>query len=190
MKQRILAIDDEPHMLLLLERIIREKTPYAIVTTNNPLEVPAILEREGFDLIITDLKMPGLDGLDILRSIRARDRFEQVIIITAFGSLESAIEAMSHGVFDYITKPFKKEQILFTVDRAMRWQEVKRELLRLEALFSMEPYDAAERALRGEYLRRLVARCGGDAAAAAGRAGLPLEAARAVGARAEGGEGR
>ncbi len=180
MKQRILAVDDEPHMLLLLERIISEKTPYTIVTTNNPLEVPAILDREKFDLIITDLKMPGLDGLDILRTIRARDRFEQVIIITAFGSLESAIEAMSQGVFDYITKPFKKEQILFTVDRAMRWQEVKRELLRLEALFAVEPYGAAEQALRAEYLRRLAARCGGDAASAARRAGLPVEAVRAA----------
>jgi DNA-binding NtrC family response regulator len=189
MKQRILAIDDEPHMLLLLERIIREKTPYAIVTTNNPLEVPAILERETFDLIITDLKMPGLDGLDILRSIRAKDRFEQVIIITAFGSLESAIEAMSQGVFDYVTKPFKKEQILFTVDRAMRWQEVKRELLRLEALFATEPYGAAEQALRGEYLRRLLARSGDDAATAARRAGVPVDAVRAA-AAARGGGGK
>ena len=189
MKQRILAIDDEPHMLLLLERIIREKTPYAIVTTNNPLEVPAILEREAFDLIITDLKMPGLDGLDILRSIRAKDRFEQVIIITAFGSLESAIEAMSQGVFDYVTKPFKKEQILFTVDRAMRWQEVKRELLRLEALFATEPYGAAEQALRGEYLRRLLARSGDDAATAARRAGVPVDAVRAA-AAARGGGGK
>jgi DNA-binding response OmpR family regulator len=179
-------------MLLLLERIIREKTPYAIATTNNPLEVPAILEREGFDLIITDLKMPGLDGLDILRSIKAKDRFEQVIIITAFGSLESAVEAMSQGVFDYITKPFKKEQILFTVDRAMRWQQVKRELLRLEGLLSLEPYDAAEQALRGEYLRRLLARCGDDVGAAAQRAGLPAEtvSAAAAAARSEGGQGR
>ena len=191
MKQRILAIDDEPHMLLLLERIVRERTPYAIVTTNNPLEVPAILERESFDLIITDLKMPGLDGLDILRSIRAKDRFEQVIIITAFGSLESAIEAMSQGVFDYVTKPFKKEQILFTVDRAMRWQEVKRELLRLEALFATEPYGAAEQALRGEYLRRLLARSGDDAATAARRAGVAVDAVRAAAAaRGEGGKGR
>jgi DNA-binding NtrC family response regulator len=192
MKQRILAIDDEPHMLLLLERIIREKTPHLIVTTNNPLEVPALLERETFDLVITDLKMPGLDGLDILRSIKAKDRFEQVIIITAFGSLESAIEAMSQGVFDYITKPFKKEQILFTVDRAMRWQQVKRELLRLEALFSAEPYEAAEQALRGEYLRRLLGRCGDDVATAARRAGLTVEAAQAAAAaaRVEGGKGR
>ncbi len=178
MKQRILAVDDEPHMLLLLDRIITEKTPYAIVTTNNPLEVPAILGREQFDLIITDLKMPGLDGLDILRKIRAEDRFEQVIIITAFGSLESAIEAMSQGVFDYITKPFKKEQIIFTVDRAMRWQDMKRQTMRLDAIFALEPYVSAEQAFRCEYVRRLATRCAGDVAAMAQRAGLSPDAVR------------
>jgi DNA-binding NtrC family response regulator len=179
MKQRILAVDDEPHMLLLLERIITEKTPFSIVTTNNPLEVPKILQNEQFDLIITDLKMPGLDGLEILRAVRSGDRFEQVIMITAFGSLESAVEAMSQGVFDYITKPFKKEQIIFTVDRAMRWQRVKRDMMRLEALFALEPYGAAEEAFRREYVQRLNARCAGDLAAASQRAGLPQELVRA-----------
>jgi two-component system response regulator PilR (NtrC family) len=103
MTQRILAVDDELHMLTLLERIITEKTPYQIVTTNNALEVPALLEKSQFDLIITDLKMPGLDGMDILRLVREQGRPEEVIIITAFGSLESAIEALSRKVFDYIT---------------------------------------------------------------------------------------
>jgi DNA-binding NtrC family response regulator len=187
MRQRILAIDDEPHMLLLLERIITEKTPFSIVTTNNPLEVPNILEKEQFDLVITDLKMPGLDGLEILRALRAGDRFEQVIMITAFGSLESAVEAMSQGVFDYITKPFKKEQIIFTVDRAMRWQRVKRDMMRLESLFSLEPYAAAEQAFRREYVRRLAARCGGDAAAAAERSGLAQDGFRDALSSAEGG---
>lgn len=179
MKQRILAVDDEPHMLLLLERIITEKTPFSIVTTNNPLEVPKVLEKEQFDLIITDLKMPGLDGLEILRAIRSGNRFEQVIMITAFGSLESAVEAMSQGVFDYITKPFKKEQIIFTVDRAMRWQRVKRDMMRLEALFALEPYGAAEEAFRREYAQRIAARSAGDVAAASQRSGLPPEAIRA-----------
>ena len=187
MKQRILAIDDEPHMLLLLERIITEKTPFSILTTNNPLEVPKILEKEQFDLIITDLKMPGLDGLEILRAVRAGERFEQVIMITAFGSLESAIEAMSQGVFDYITKPFKKEQIIFTVDRAMRWQRVKRDMMRLEALFAIEPYGAAEEAFRREYSQRAAARTAGDVAAASRRSGLAPEAIRAT--LASGGEG-
>ena len=66
MKQTILSVDDEPHMLKLLERIITEKTPYHVTTTSNSLEVPELLKQNTYDLILTDLKMPGLDGMDIL----------------------------------------------------------------------------------------------------------------------------
>ncbi|MBI5117785.1 response regulator [Candidatus Poribacteria bacterium] len=173
MKQRILAVDDEIHMLRLLERIISEKTPYQITTTNNSLEVPEILGKDHFDLIITDLKMPGMDGIDILRMVREKGRPEEVIIITAFGSLETAIEALSRGVFDYITKPFKKEQIIFTVDRAMRWQNLKREAARMSEIFSREPYEKARRAFELEYVRLLAERCGGSESAMAERSGLP-----------------
>jgi len=175
MTQRILAVDDEVHMLRLLERVISEKTPYQVVTTNNPLEVPRLLEKEAFDLILTDLKMPGMDGLDILRLVKEQGRSEEVIILTAFGSLESAIEALTRDVFDYITKPFKKEQILFTVNKAMRWQSLKREAEVTRALYEQEPYAEAERAFRAEYVRRLTVRCGDDPTAAARRSGLAPE---------------
>jgi len=175
MKQRILAVDDEIHMLKLLERIITEKTPYLITTTNSSLEAPGLLEQGGYDLVITDLKMPGLDGLDLLRLIKAKGRPEEVIIITAFGSLETATEALSRGVFDYITKPFKKEQIIFTVDRAMRWQNLKREAARLNEIFAAEPFAQASRAFEQEYLRRLAERTGGDMPAMAARSGLAPE---------------
>ena len=172
MTQSVLAVDDELHMLKLLERIIKEKTPYAIEITNNSLEVPKILEQKKFDLIITDLKMPGLDGMDLLRLIRDQGRDEEVIIITAFGSLESAIEALSRGVFDYITKPFKKEQIIFTVDRVMRYQRSRREAARLAAIFETEPFPAARAAFEFEYAQRLQERCHGDEKAMAERSGL------------------
>jgi DNA-binding NtrC family response regulator len=188
MTQRILAVDDEVHMLRLLERVISEKTPYPIVTTNNPLEVPRLLEQETFDLILTDLKMPGMDGLDILRLVKEQGRPEEVIILTAFGSLETAVEALTHDVFDYITKPFKKEQILFTVNKAMRWQTLRREAEAARALFGREPYAEAERAFQAEYLRRISARCGDDPAAAARRAGLPLKRVAACCGRADGAE--
>ena len=173
MTQRILAVDDEVHMLRLLERIISEKTPYSIVTTNSSLEVPKLLEKERFDLILTDLKMPGMDGLDILRTVKEQDRDEEIIILTAFGSLDTAMEALTHDVFDYITKPFKKEQILFTVNKAMRWQRLKREAAATEELFGREPYAEAEKVFQAEYLRRLGERCDGDLEKMAQRSGLP-----------------
>ncbi len=172
MTQSILAVDDELHMLKLLERIIREKTPYQIEISNNSLEVPQILERKKFDLIISDLKMPGLDGMDLLRLVRDQGREEEVIIITAFGSLESAIEALSRGVFDYITKPFKKEQIIFTVDRVMRYQRSRREARRLAAVFELEPFSAAQAAFEAEYARRLGERHGNDETKMAEGSGL------------------
>ena len=180
MQQRILAVDDELHMLKLLERIIAEKTPYPIVTTNNALEVPQLLEQSQFDLIITDLKMPVLDGMDILRLVKEQGRAEEVIIITAFGTLESAIEALSGEVFGYITKPFKKEQIIYAVERAMRWQSLKRDAVLAADLFAAEPYPEAQRAFEREYVRRLAERCQGDRQEMVARSGLPGEALSAL----------
>ena len=69
MKQSILVVDDEIHMVTLLERILSEKTPYAFASTHNALEVPDLLETQKFDLLITDLRMPGLTGMDLLRQV-------------------------------------------------------------------------------------------------------------------------
>lgn len=173
MKYNILAIDDEPHMLVLLERIMKEKTQYTILTTNNSLEMPKLLEQNNFDLIIADLKMPGMDGMDILRMVKEQKREEEVIIITAFGSLETAIEALSLGVLDYITKPFKKEQILFTVDRAIKWQNMKRDLKQLAAIFELEPYEMARNAFEKEYILRLLKRTSADAKQMSQWTGIP-----------------
>jgi len=175
MKRQILALDDEPDMLRLLERIISEKTPYGITTLGNPLEVPALLEQNCFDVIITDLKMPGLDGLDILRLVKDKALDIEVVIMTAFGSLDTAREALSAGVFDYITKPFKKEQIIFAVDRAMRLQALRRESKQMLHLMDLTPYPQALAAFQREYVRRLAARTGAAAAEMARISGLTQE---------------
>ena len=180
MKHHILAIDDEPHMLTLLDRIISDKTEHRITTTSNSLEVPGLLEQNEYDLIISDLKMPGMNGIDILRYIKEHRRSEVVILITAFGTLESATEALSQGVFDYIVKPFKKEQIIFTVERAMQWQRVKREATELGKLFDPEPFEQAQEAFKREYIRRLAARVGNDVELLARKSGLPPELIRSV----------
>ncbi|GLI53877.1 sigma-54-dependent transcriptional regulator [Thermodesulfovibrio yellowstonii] len=127
MVEKILIVDDEPDMLKLLSMILREKTPYEITTTNNPIEAVELAKEGNFDLVITDLKMPGLDGLQLLEEVKKRDEDVPVIIITAYGTIDAATEAIEKGGFDFITKPFKKEQILFTIEKALKWLRVQRE---------------------------------------------------------------
>ena len=127
MAEKILIVDDEPDMLKLLSMILREKTSYEITTTNNPMEAVELAKQGGFDLVISDLKMPGLDGMEIIDAVKKIDEDIPVIIITAFASVESASEAIQKGGFDFITKPFRKEQILFTIDKAFKWLKVQQE---------------------------------------------------------------
>lgn len=127
MAERILIVDDEPDMLKLLSMILKEKTPYEVVTTNNPVEAVEMVRNQNFDIVITDLKMPGLDGLQLLEEVKKKDEDVPVIIITAYGTIDAATEAIEKGGFDFITKPFKKEQILFTIEKALKWLRVQRE---------------------------------------------------------------
>ena len=127
MAEKILIVDDEPDMLKLLSMILRDKTPYEVSTTNNPMEALELIKNGGFDLVISDLKMPGLDGLEIIEAVKRTDEDVPVVIITAYGTVESAAEALKKGGFDFITKPFRKEQILFTIDKALKWLKVQKE---------------------------------------------------------------
>ncbi|MCX5718717.1 MAG: response regulator [Nitrospirae bacterium] len=127
MPEKLLVVDDEPDMLRLLSMIIKEKTPYEVATTNNPLEVLELVKKGEFDLVIADLKMPGLDGIELLESLKRFDEDIPVIIITAYGTVEAAVETINKGAFDFITKPFRKEQILFTIEKALKWLRLQRE---------------------------------------------------------------
>ena len=111
MPEKLLIVDDEPDMLKLLSMIIREKTPYEAVTTNNPHEAVQLVEKGGFTLVITDLKMPGLDGIEVLEAIRRWDEDIPVIFITAYGSVESAVETMQKG--DSILSPSPSKRSRF-----------------------------------------------------------------------------
>jgi DNA-binding NtrC family response regulator len=127
MAEKILIVDDEPDMLKLLSMTIQRKAPYQVTTTNNPVEALELVKGGGFDLIISDLKMPGLDGIELLDAVKRLDPDIPVILMTAYGTIESASEAMEKGGFDFITKPFRIDQILFTIDRAMKWLKLQKE---------------------------------------------------------------
>ena len=127
MPGRILIIDDEKDMLALLERILSGAFAHDITQTDNPLQVPHLLKKNRFEVVITDLKMPHRNGIQILEMVKEKDETTAVIIMTAYGSIESAIEATRKGAYDYITKPFRKERILHVVEKAINWQQLQRE---------------------------------------------------------------
>jgi DNA-binding NtrC family response regulator len=127
MPERILAVDDEPDMLKVLSMIIREKTPYELITTNNPLEALEIVRKGNIDMVIADLKMPGLDGSELLEAVRAHNAEIPVIIMTAFATEEAASEIIAKGGFDFIIKPFRKEQIITAIERGLKWSQMQRE---------------------------------------------------------------
>ncbi|MBW2647123.1 MAG: sigma-54-dependent Fis family transcriptional regulator [Deltaproteobacteria bacterium] len=127
MAGRILVVDDEEDMLVLLTRIITENTDHELVTHHEPLKAVEILEKERFDVIFTDLKMPKMNGIAFLDQVKKVQPSAVVIIMTAYATIETAIEATRKGAFDYISKPFRKERILLTIDKAMDWQTITRE---------------------------------------------------------------
>jgi DNA-binding NtrC family response regulator len=135
---RILAVDDEPDMLALIKMIIEGYTDHQVTTNNHPMEVAELLSKERFDLIITDLKMPGMDGMELLELAKKNDNEVLILMVTAFGSLESAEEAVTKGAFDYISKPFRKEQLLIAIDKAMRWREMALQIKELKGKLEKE----------------------------------------------------
>jgi len=127
MAGKILVIDDEKDMLVLLKRILSGKTPHLVEVTDDPLQVDELLEKNHYDIVMTDLKMPQRDGIQVLELVKEKNQDTAVIIMTAYGTIESAIEATRKGAFDYITKPFRKERILHIVEQAMKWQHLQKE---------------------------------------------------------------
>ena len=132
MPERILVIDDELDMLMLLRMIIEDNTDYEVDTTNNPSEALKMVMENDYDLVISDLKMPGMDGLELFDEVKGMKPDLPLIIITAYGSLETADEAMKMGVADFITKPFRKDSILFTINRVLELARVRRENIELK----------------------------------------------------------
>jgi len=127
----ILVVDDDLEMCQMLSDVLREEG-FSVLTTNESLEASQLLKREEFDVFITDLKMKGLKGLDLLDEANKVAPLTPVIIITAFGTVESAIKAMKMGAYDYITKPFQMDELVLTVRKALENRLLRKEVLRLQ----------------------------------------------------------
>ena len=123
---RVLVIDDEPIIRDVLQDIL-SREGYAIVSVPDAESGLAALDREEYDLIILDLMLPGLGGFETLKEIKRRDPDSVVVMITAYGSVETAVQAMRMGAHDYLTKPFKNEDVLRTLSTGLRHRHVLEE---------------------------------------------------------------
>ena len=123
--QTILIVDDDKSIRYSLKRMMEEK--YSILTAQNGEEALGRVKESSPDLIIMDIKMPGRNGIEVLREIKSIDPKSLVIIMTAYGTTETAIEAMKYGAFDYILKPFPIPQMKGLVEKALALRKLMKE---------------------------------------------------------------
>src|SRR5450830_1733500 len=125
-QQSVLVVDDEPHMRRILE-IMLQRNGYRVFGAGNGLEALEIVEAEKIDLIITDMRMSVMNGIELLIKLRNDGVDIPVIVITAHGSVESAVEAMKYGASDYILRPFDIDVLELAIARVLSGAEVVRQ---------------------------------------------------------------
>jgi DNA-binding NtrC family response regulator len=177
---RLLVIDDKPNMRQLLSDILG---PHHLVTVAvDGADARSKLEAQRFEVVLTDVRMPGMDGFEVLRLVKERWPGTEVVLITAFATVPAAVEAMREGAYDYVQKPFDPDDVTLVVARAL---ERQRERASSSAAASHEGSlanlsyrealaSARDRGSR-EYLKALLAAFGGNVSRAAERAGLERE---------------
>jgi CheY-like chemotaxis protein len=138
----ILVVDDDEHVLRALERSLGEQ--FEVVTYSSAAVAVERVRRGGVSVILSDINMPGMTGLDLLRAIRHHDADLPVVLITGDPTVESAAEAIEHGVFGYLPKPFEQRALRTTVERAMRLYRLAR--MKREALDLVGAAGASDRA--------------------------------------------
>ncbi len=134
---RILIAEDEE---ITLDNIVDTMVDegYEVVGTSNGAEALSKMEKEDFDILITDIKMPGLSGIELLEKIKATHPETEVIVITGFGSVSSAVEAMKKGAFDYITKPLDLDELTMRVGKIHEQDTLRKENVALKTYFGLD----------------------------------------------------
>ena len=126
-KNKLLLIDDEPDIVSVLSMSLKADG-YDVLTAQSGAEGLAVFEREKPDIIITDIKMPGMDGIEVLEKIKALEPNAEVIIITGHGDIDNAIEALKFGASDFINKPIRDEALCIALQRATEKLKIKQQL--------------------------------------------------------------
>jgi len=148
---KILLVDDEPSILSVLTTLLR-KQDYEVKPVNKGEEALEIIKDDKFDLLLTDIRMSPVDGLQLLKSMQDIQPQTPVILITGYGSVQTAVEAMKGGAFDYVTKPFKVDELLLTVKLVLESHNVMLENTvlknQLEAKYRLDNIVATSESMR------------------------------------------
>jgi PAS domain S-box-containing protein len=139
---RVMVVDDEESIRLAVERILTRINCRVRLAANGQ-QCLDLLQQEGADIVLLDLKMPGMDGMEVHQRIREQDESILVIIITGYATIETAIEAMKQGAYDFIPKPFEADQLRLVIKRALDRLHLTRETQRLEEERSRTLFDLA-----------------------------------------------
>jgi len=139
-RPRLLAVDDRINMLKLIERILGAR--FEVVGCTDPVQAIERLRHEEFDVVLSDVRMPNLSGMDVLRFVRSECPETEVVLMTAYGEIPQAVEAMRQGAYDYVTKPFEPDELLHTVEGALEHRRLLRPArLSLDEIRARYTYD-------------------------------------------------
>ncbi|ACI21996.1 MULTISPECIES: sigma-54-dependent transcriptional regulator [Thermodesulfovibrio] len=133
MKEKIIIVEDDPAMRLGMNHFLRAYG-YEATSCDDGAKALSILDSEIFDIAIVDLKLPGVDGLTLLKHIKTISPQTGVIIITAFAEVKTAVQAIKDGAFDYIAKPFTNEELLLVIERFLKFRTLEKEVKYLSEL--------------------------------------------------------
>ena len=127
----VLLVDDEKSVRSTLS-IILQKSGYRVEEVSNGNDAIEKIKTHCYDLVITDLRMKPVDGMEVLRIARELNPSTEVVVMTAFGTVETGVEAMKLGAYDYIQKPFDKDELLLVIEKAMERKELLTEVEHLQ----------------------------------------------------------
>jgi two-component system response regulator AtoC len=124
--RRVLVVDDEENIRVVLRTLLR-RNGYEVETASNGEEALALVDSFGPDFVLTDVRMPKMGGLDLLSTLRAKQRDATVLVMSAYGNVDMALEAMKLGAYDYVQKPFKNDEIVLALRKAEEREALRRE---------------------------------------------------------------
>jgi len=133
----ILVVDDDAEMRSMISDLLQDRG-HQVTATHSGQEALTLLSKQVFEVVLTDLRMPEMDGIELLREVKQIPALPNVVLMTAFGTVETAIEAMKQGAYDYLTKPVKSDELFRVVERAVREAALRQEVSRLRREVSRE----------------------------------------------------